>query len=248
MKPAAALTFGLFGLLLSAAGVSKAQELPIPAERPDALAPDAGNSEPQKPEPEQNAPENAVKPIRDLACEKRLSGMGVKFRILPSENGDGACGVAYPVAIDELAGGVTIEPETKLDCAAAEALAGWVEKSVAPAVSAWDAEKELTSISQASTYVCRGRNNQEDAKISEHAKGNAVDIAAFGFSDGTSIAVEPRDRKGSDEEAFQKAVRFGACLYFTTVLGPGSDVFHNDHLHLDVADRNGGYRLCRFPQ
>lgn len=222
-----------------------AQELPIPTERPQEVESKPAESEPVI-KPDTGA--SNVKPIRDFACEKRIADLGVKFKVLEAENGEGACGVAYPIAIEELPDNITVQPDTALNCNAVEALAGWVEHSVVPAVGAWDSGKKLTSISQASTYVCRGRNNQKDAKISEHAKGNAIDIAALEFSDGSSLKIEPRDRKGSDEEAFQKAVRFGACLHFTTVLGPGSDAFHNDHLHLDVAERRGGYRLCRFPQ
>ncbi len=234
-----------FAFLLSAISFGLAQELPIPSERP-IKQDDTLNSSGAVLKPKEF--EAAIKPLRDYACEKRLSDLGIKFRVLPTENGEGACGVAYPIVIDTLANNITVKPDTALNCNAVEALAGWIEKSVIPAVSAYDSDKKLTSISQASTYVCRGRNNQKNVKLSEHATGNAIDIAAFDFSDGSSIKIEPRDRKGSDEEAFQKAVRFGACLHFTTVLGPGSDAFHDDHLHLDVAERRGGYRLCRFPQ
>ena len=39
--------------------------------------------------------------------------------------------------------------------------------------------------------------------------------------------------------------RAAACLYFTTVLSPGSDETHRDHMHLDGMKRTGGYRYCR---
>ena len=31
------------------------------------------------------------------------------------------------------------------------------------------------------------------------------------------------------------SVRTAACGWFTTVLGPGSDAAHTDHLHVDIA-------------
>lgn len=37
--------------------------------------------------------------------------------------------------------------------------------------------------------------------------------------------------------------RKGACGTFNTVLGPGSDRFHRDHLHFDTARGRGPY--CR---
>jgi hypothetical protein len=96
------------------------------------------------------------------------------------------------------------------------------------------------------TYDCRGRvGDGGDAKLSEHAFGNAIDISAFTFHDGPTLPVEPRQDSGDPVESFQRAVRGAACLDFTTVLGPGSNASHNDHLHLDIAARNGGWRLCQ---
>ena len=90
-----------------------------------------------------------------------------------------------------------------------------------------------------------GMQLMPDGKLSEHAFGNAIDIMAFGFKDGSQIKVAPREREGSREESFQDAVRATACLHFTTVLGPGSDDAHSNHLHLDVIARSGGFRLCQ---
>ena len=111
------------------------QDLPIPRERPQAV-----ESKPAETDPviEPDAGAGSVQPIRDLACEKRISALGVKFKVLEAENGDGVCGVAYPIAIEELPGNITVKPETKLNCSTVEALAGWIEKSVVPAVSAWN--------------------------------------------------------------------------------------------------------------
>jgi hypothetical protein len=81
--------------------------------------------------------------------------------------------------------------------------------------------------------------------LSEHSFGNALDVIGFSFQNGAPIRMEPRADTGTIEEAFQRAVRGGACLSFTTVLGPGTDAAHADHLHLDIRDRDGGYRICQ---
>jgi len=31
-----------------------------------------------------------------------------------------------------------------------------------------------------------------------------------------------------------------------TVLGPGSDGYHEEHIHLDLAERHNGYRICQW--
>jgi hypothetical protein len=131
-------------------------------------------------------------------------------------------------------------------CATALALAKWVRAEVLPAAHALELG-QLTTLNHGSTYVCRPRNNVEDADISEHALGNAIDIMSFTFESGEAITVSPKEGDGDASEAFQKAVGSGACLHFTTVLGPGSDAYHDGHLHLDIAERSSDYRLCQTP-
>jgi len=41
-------------------------------------------------------------------------------------------------------------------------------------------------------------------------------------------------------------MKAAACNRFTTVRGPGSDGYHEDHIHMDRAERRGGYRLCQW--
>ena len=83
-------------------------------------------------------------------------------------------------------------------------------------------------------------------KLSEHAKGNALDIFAFALSDGRRVAVRPADLPVPAVAAFLAAVRATACGYFLTVLGPGSDAAHAEHLHLDLGPhgRSANYRIC----
>jgi hypothetical protein len=134
-------------------------------------------------------------------------------------------------------------------------LANWLKGSVLPSVEALnsvpsepgeeDRVLSLSGLTSAATYDCRRRNNLPTGKLSEHSVGSAIDISAFTFDDGTVISVGGGYRAGSVENAFIGAVRGSACLYFTTVLGPGSDSHHSDHLHLDLSVRRGGYRYCR---
>jgi Extensin-like protein C-terminus len=36
------------------------------------------------------------------------------------------------------------------------------------------------------------------------------------------------------------------CARFSTVLGPGSDGYHEDHIHLDLMERHNNYRICQW--
>jgi hypothetical protein len=221
-------------------------------EEPDAEpGNEADREEAQDPEPEpEPLPEPEAEDSAALAaCRVELRAMGTVFEertaILPQGEEERGCGVAKPFNVSEIVPGVTLAPETEMRCETALALARFVRDEIQPAAEALPGLGPVTAIQHGSTYVCRGRNNNEEAEISEHAKGNAIDLMSFTFENGETIAVTPKDGDGDAAEAFQAAVRGGACLHFTTVLGPGADAYHDDHLHLDIATRNGGYRLCQ---
>ena len=129
-------------------------------------------------------------------------------------------------------------------CATAAALAEWVATFALPASRILPERGRLQAVEQGSAYVCRRIGDGAGGDLSQHAFGNAIDIMAFRFSEGPAIPVEPRQRDGTAAEAFQRTARASACLLFTTVLGPGQED-HEDHLHLDIAARESGYRLCQ---
>jgi len=201
------------------------------------------------PEPDAPAPvpPTATPPLPALsdadfaACLGDLRELGVTFETV-APMGEGGCAVQHPLRVTSLGSGVEIGPETILNCTTTRALATWVRDVVLPASLRTLGERP-TAIRQDSTYVCRNRNNDPNAKVSEHAHANAIDIADFAFSDRADVGIGRSDA-GSPEAAFEAGIREGACQHFTTVLGPGSNAEHATHFHLDLAARRGGYRLC----
>jgi hypothetical protein len=232
-------------LFLIAAGLP--DDVPVPSPNPrDTPPPMAETAQPDTPKPAETDPA-PPKPeeIALAACEAELKALGTVFERRDAIDGPGTCGLSATYDVTRLAPGIEIRPETEITCRTALAAAHWVRDVVGPAAKVFGKDVRLTGLRQASTYACRTRNSQPGAKISEHARGTAIDISTFEFDGHGALSVMPEQRKGSLEEAFQKAVRAGACLHFTTVLGPGSDAFHDNHLHLDLARRNHGYRLCQ---
>ncbi|WP_417520125.1 extensin family protein [Minwuia sp.] len=239
--------------------------VPLPPERPTAetVTPDSESAEKEtgkagtETKVETNAPPAITKPTRPqlltesdedfAACQAVLDQLGVTYTVLdkPVTSTDPECGIARPVSVQEIQPGVTLQPDSRLRCATALALAEWVRDFVVPATERLENRGRLTAIDHGSTYVCRRRNNAKTGKLSEHSFGNAVDIMGFRFSAGSSIRIRPRQRTGKIEESFQRAVRAASCLNFTTVIGPGTDASHADHLHLDIKKRSGGWRLCQ---
>lgn len=219
------------------------------AAKPEKADPSTTSSEQKPGAPQAPAPPPEVAaPKADEAalahCEAQLRRLGAVFKRQDPVRGDNGCGMDASYSIDKIVRGVTLSPASQLRCETALALANWTDKVILPATSALPDKARLTTINHGSTYVCRRRNNSATGKISEHATGNAIDIMDFEFSQRKPIGILPRKGDGTIEEAFQRAVRGGACLHFTTVLGPGTNAAHANHLHLDIIKRKRGYRLC----
>ena len=180
------------------------------------------------------------------ACIAELESLGATFDV-PGEEiraDDPDCGIARPVTVSEVVPGVLLAPAATLRCETALATARWVSTHVQPAARALG-RGELSALELGGSYQCRRRNNAATGKLSEHSFGNAIDVMAFTFAEGDPIRVEPREDEGTLAEAFQRSARATSCLHFTTVLGPGTDAAHADHLHMDVKARRGGFRLCQ---
>ncbi|MGA3302514.1 MAG: extensin family protein [Methylovirgula sp.] len=165
-------------------------------------------------------------------------------------DGPGICGLTQPFKVTALLDGeVTFDSSYTLDCPMIAALNNWVRDVVEPAAQARFGARVVEIMSMGS-YSCRGINGMAGARLSEHAFGNAIDISGFRLSDGRIITVV-RDWFHGDpaSEAFLRDVHGGACSTFTTVLGPGYNIFHYNHIHVDLAMRGdtstGPRRVCR---
>jgi hypothetical protein len=139
---------------------------------------------------------------------------------------------------------VEIKPEATLACPIVNALDKWIMDAVQPAALRWFGQP-IVEIKQISAYSCRGMNGQRGARISEHAFGNALDIAAFILADGRKVTVKDGWKGTPEEQAFLHDVQGGACEQFTTVLAPGSNVYHYDHIHVDLMRRASGRVICQ---
>lgn len=179
----------------------------------------------------------------EAACRRRLADLGVVFTEAEPIDPNGVCHVRAPISVSSIGAGIALTPEAILNCRTTEALALWAQDVMAPAART-HLSAMPTEIRHASTYVCRPRNNQAGARLSEHANANAVDIGSIAFAGREPVDVRARGPAQAGLRSFQRAIRAGACAYFTTVLGPGSDASHADHFHFDMAERRGGYRLC----
>jgi hypothetical protein len=141
------------------------------------------------------------------------------------------------------AGPVEVKPPATLACPIVSALDKWISAAVQPAALKWF-RQPVVEIKQISSYSCRGMNGNPNAHISEHAFGNALDIAEFDLADGHRISVQYGWHGTPEEQGFLHDVQSAACQEFTTVLAPGANVYHYNHIHVDLMRHAGRRFIC----
>jgi len=141
------------------------------------------------------------------------------------------------------AGPVEVRPAATLACPIVAALDQWIAAAVQPAALHWF-RQPVVEIKQISAYSCRGMNGNPNAQISEHAFGNALDVAEFTLADGHRISVQHGWHGSPEEQGFLRDVQAAACAQFSTVLAPGANVYHYNHIHVDLMRHNGGRHIC----
>ena len=164
--------------------------------------------------------------------------IGLKLPTITKTNS--ACGIPEPVEV-HFVSGIKLSERPVLNCETAKTLRTWVDEAAQP--SAQKIRARITDIRVVASYVCRTRNSQSGAKLSEHAKGNAIDIAGFTLNDGTVVSVL-EDWRSNKYGPILNDMYSQACGIFGTTLGPDADRFHQDHMHFDTADYRGG-AYCR---
>ncbi len=137
-----------------------------------------------------------------------------------------------------------LKPAGKLACPMVSALDRWVSEGVQPAALHWFRSPVVT-IHQIGSYACRSMNGAGGHGISEHAFGNALDISGFTLADGRTITVKNGWHASPEEQGFLHDVQLYACQTFNTVLAPGYNRAHYNHIHVDLMRRRSGARPCR---
>ena len=175
------------------------------------------------------------------ACMQVLREAGVEVERAPDRDDVGFCVVRGAVRIN--GGAVTPLPGNPvLQCPLAVRYVIWERQVLQPAAEAAFGSR-VASLNDVGSYSCRRIYGQTSpgARPSEHARANALDIGGVTLEDGRRVSVLedwPGDGpRGAEGRRFLTRVREGACRVFSTVLGPGYNAAHANHLHLDGAPR-----------
>ena len=179
-------------------------------------------------------------PADEIDCRRELKRLGVVFSEVPPIH-EGQCGIDHPVRISAI-GSVQMKPAATLTCNMAATFATWTKRELVPAAR-WRYWSGVKAIRQGSSYSCR--NIAGEGVLSEHGKGNALDVMSIELSNGEEIDVRKPGLFAFRTRGFLNTVRSDGCDYFTTVLGPGYNYDHRNHFHFDVKNHRNGYRACR---
>ena len=214
---------------------------PRPAEAPQA-APDNAKVAPA--EPEKTAEPAAPKPPELSACRKALTEEIAIAPSIPDIHGSGGCGGEDLVRLEAIVlpdkHRVAVTPPATLRCKMAAEIADWVRTDVVSLTAPLGSEP--TVLDNFNSYECRGFNRIPGAHLSEHGRANALDVRAIKLADGKSIELTDRTVPRDLRESFLHSV----CARFMTVLGPGSDWYHEEHIHLDLMERRNNYKICQW--
>jgi hypothetical protein len=204
---------------------------PRPASAPTATSPDKSTTEP------------AEAPVPS-ACRLGLTEDIAIAPSLPPIHGPGGCGGDDLVRLEAVVlpdtRRVALKPAATLRCTMAAAIADWVRTDVAALAASLNTA--VSEIDNFDSFECRGRNRVAGAQLSEHGKANALDVRSLKFSDGRELKLTDR----TADRSLRESVLHSMCARFSTVLGPDSDWYHEDHIHLDLAERRNNYRICEW--
>ena len=206
-----------------------AKPAPRPSQIPTRLPLDGAQDDEQQ-------PELAALPELPRACLDQLRTLRVTYTPLPNRQFGGGCNLTQAVEVTDF-DGIVLSPAGQMTCTTAVATAQWLQTAVVPE-SRLRLGKTLSGIDHYSTYSCRRRPS---GGLSEHASGNAIDVARFHFTDGNMVSLNPDWRQGSAATRhFLKAIAKASCAFFSVVLTPESDKAHFNHFHFD----NGRWHSC----
>jgi len=181
----------------------------------------------------------------ETACRTRLKRLGVVFKEKPPIYRSSSCQIANPIEVSGFnSGSIAFKPAATLNCQVTEAFARWIKGDLQPA-SRMRYLSGVSTIYNAGGYSCRTMNSRRGAKMSEHSRGNAIDVTKIVLNNGKNIMVRKPGFFAFREKGLLNSVRSDACGYFSTVLGPGYNPEHADHFHFDLMQRRSGYRACK---
>ncbi|WP_320713357.1 extensin-like domain-containing protein [Enterobacter cloacae] len=174
------------------------------------------------------------------ACASLLSKANQKalIRTQPVADSAGACPLHNVVRVRDF-GPVSLNSSFLASCPLALSSALFVSQQARPLTRTWTGS-ELVRIEHLGSYACRNIYHRPDARRSEHATAEALDISAFRLANGERVTIL-HGWRSTKTQPWLQALLTASCGYYGNGLGPEYNAAHANHFHLGMR----GFGLCR---
>ncbi|HGH4594307.1 TPA: extensin family protein [Enterobacter cloacae] len=174
------------------------------------------------------------------ACASLLSQANQKalIRTQPVADSAGACPLHNVVRVRDF-GPVSLNSSFLASCSLALSSALFVSQQARPLTKTWTGS-ELVRIEHLGSYACRNIYHRPDARRSEHATAEALDISAFRLANGERVTIL-HGWRSTKTQPWLQALLTASCGYYGNGLGPEYNAAHANHFHLGMR----GFGLCR---
>lgn len=182
----------------------------------------------------------ADEPERCLDILQRAPDGAISYTALEDYTPVAGCPLSNVVRISRT--GLTYNSSFTLACPLAVAWVMFERQQLQP-LAEQHLGARVARVDHFGSFACRNIYNRDNARKSQHASANALDVAAFRTADGRRISVldDWDNSRDKTREDFLREVHSRACGYFGTVLGPDYNQPHENHFHLE----GGSFGICR---
>lgn len=170
-------------------------------------------------------------------CDQALASSGLRTS-RQADSRDATCPLINTLRVQ--GGEVALSSSFLASCPLAVSFALFARHALQPAAQAAYGQA-VTRVDHLGSFACRNVYGRENARRSQHASADALDIAGFRLADGRSISVLKDWPRENRDAQFLRQVRDGACELFSVVLSPDYNAAHRNHFHVDV----GPWSVCR---
>ena len=171
-------------------------------------------------------------------CETLLAQANARQLIRTQTVADntGACPLNDVVRVRSF-GRVSLSSSFLASCPLALSSALFVDQQARPLTQTMMGSS-LSRIDHFGSFACRNIYHRPNARRSEHATAEALDISGFTLENGQRISVL-RGWKNATAGPWLHAMLGASCGYFGNALGPDYNAAHANHFHLGM--RGFGY-------
>jgi len=149
----------------------------------------------------------------------------------PVADSGGACPLQNVVRVRDF-GAVKLSSSFLASCPLALSSALYLQQQAKPLTRRMLGQ-ELRQIDHFGSYACRNIYHRQNARRSEHATAEALDVSGFRLSDGRRVSV----LKGWPDAQYHpwlQALLAGGCRYYGNALGPDYNAAHANHFHFGM--------------